>query len=293
MIYEDKALLAVKVKGRNSVMERIKLLAVDMDGTALRNDHITISERNLKTIQKAIDLGIIFVPATGRMKNHYPEALFQLSGWKYGITSNGAAVYDFESDALIESAFIETELMIQLLDLLDHYHLFYEVYCNGSSFIDNWKLNCLEEFGVTELEKQFLKGKCRGVDDIREFLKQPDSHAEKIYIPYLTPLVHTKVYNRLLEFPVAITSSVDTNLEVNSLEANKGNALKKLCRTLGILPQQVMAIGDNNNDIEMLKFAGISVAMKNGDEKTKECADYITDTNEQDGVSAAIEKFLL
>lgn len=273
-------------------MAKIKLLALDMDGTTLKDDHITISEQNLKSIQKAIDSGIIFVPATGRMKNHYPNALFTLTDWKYGITSNGAAVYDFESGQLVSSEFMETELMFSLLDLLDEYHLFYEVYCSGSSFIDEWKLNCLEEYGVTEQEKQFLKGKCHGVDDLREFLKKPESNAEKIYIPYINPSIHQEIYEKLSQFPVAITSSVDTNLEVNSLGANKGNALRKLCEELSVRSEEVMAIGDNNNDIDMLRFAGISVAMENGEEKTKASADYITLSNEEDGVSAAIEKFL-
>ena len=74
--------------------------------------------------------------------------------------------------------------------------------------------------------------------------------------------------------------------------ANKGVALKKLAEKLNIPREEVMAIGDGNNDIEMLKFAGVGVAMGNGTKMAKDAANYITDTNENNGVAKAIEKFL-
>ena len=80
--------------------------------------------------------------------------------------------------------------------------------------------------------------------------------------------------------------------EVLPKNNNKGTGLKKLAEKLGIKQEEVMAIGDGNNDIEMLKFAGVGVAMGNGTKMAKDAANYITDTNENNGVAKAIEKFL-
>ena len=107
--------------------------------------------------------------------------------------------------------------------------------------------------------------------------------------------------DKLLEFreklkdigDINISSSWYNNIEVMSDGVSKGNALKHLCKKLNIDKSEVVAIGDNENDISMFEMAGLSVAMENGDEIIRKYANIITDTNDENGVANAIEKYVL
>ena len=91
----------------------------------------------------------------------------------------------------------------------------------------------------------------------------------------------------------ALVKSLPMTLEIMNKECNKGFGLERLIKELGVNREEVISIGDEQNDFEMIKFAGLGVAMGNASEKIKEIADYITKTNEEDGVAHVIEKFVL
>ena len=91
---------------------------------------------------------------------------------------------------------------------------------------------------------------------------------------------------------VLITSSIPNNLEINAFGATKGEAILRLASHLGISEKQTMAIGDGENDFSMIQKAGIGVAMKNGSKELRGAADYITDTNDEDGVASAINRII-
>ena len=96
------------------------------------------------------------------------------------------------------------------------------------------------------------------------------------------------------EFPdCAVVKGVPTNLEITDEQATKGNAILKLGELLGISREEIMVCGDSQNDMEMIKAAGLGVAMGNAMPEVKKAADYITLSNEEDGVAAAIEKFVI
>ncbi|MGL4282527.1 MAG: HAD-IIB family hydrolase [Eubacterium aggregans] len=92
---------------------------------------------------------------------------------------------------------------------------------------------------------------------------------------------------------MTVICAAENNLEINNPTANKGDGLKHLCGRLNISGDEVMAIGDSNNDIEMLKYAGLAVAMGNGGELVKQVSDYVTTTNDDGGVALALDRFIL
>ena len=94
------------------------------------------------------------------------------------------------------------------------------------------------------------------------------------------------------DLPFYITSQEPTNLEFTKREVNKGTGLKMLAESLGIKRDSIMAIGDNNNDLPMIEYAGIGVAMENGLPEVKRAADFVTKSNEDDGVAWAIRKLV-
>lgn len=271
---------------------KIRLLALDMDGTTLKNDHATISKRNLTAIQRAMNAGVIFVPATGRMRTHLPKAIEELPDWNYSLTSNGAAVVCRRDGEIIYSDFLNRELIGKLMEKIRNYPVFFELYCNGKSYIEKERIEHFEQYNIPIEDLPFFQKKCNVVEGLDNFIRQDFVEIEKIYIPYIRPEIHASLKQEIAAFNVAITSSVDTNIEVNSKTANKGNALKALCEHLNIASTEVMAIGDNHNDYEMLKFAGISVAMENADPNIKEIASCLTKSNEEDGVACAIERLI-
>lgn len=98
---------------------------------------------------------------------------------------------------------------------------------------------------------------------------------------------------RLEELDVVISGSIGSNLEMNAPGVHKGEGLLILGKLLGIEREEIMACGDGGNDLEMIKTAGLGVAMDNATDEVKAAADYITCSNEEDGVAKAIEKFVL
>ena len=98
----------------------------------------------------------------------------------------------------------------------------------------------------------------------------------------------------LAEIPeVLVTSSLPNNLEINAVGADKGGALLRLAELLGIRREETMAFGDGENDMSMLRMAGLGVAMENAEDHVKAAADYVTVTNNEAGVAAALRKFVL
>lgn len=271
----------------------IKLIALDMDGTALKNDG-TLSPRTAKALTAAMENGIAFVPTTGRMKNYIPKAIMELPGWRYAVTSNGASVWDLKEDRVIAANYLDTDLIEKILDGLEPLCMYYEVYSGGNSYAEGTRLDHLNDFPLSDWHLRFVihgDKPVQRVENMREFIKTHP--VEKIFLPDTEPQKHQKAYEILKEFPILITSSTANNLELNHPSAHKGKALEELCNFLGIKREEVMAAGDNNNDYQMLAFAGLAVAMGNAIEGIKEISDYVTLSNEEDGVAAAIEKFVL
>lgn len=272
----------------------IRLLALDMDGTTLSSDHITISPANRAAIEAAAARGIVVVTATGRMRGRIPEQMAAIPGLRWAVTSNGAAVVDLETGGELYSNPIPHEAAERVLDALDGFPVVYEVYCNGTSYIPTALLPLVDTFPLPPERLVMIRKTCTAVEDVRAFVRRPDTVVEKFTLPFVPPDYQEALWSRLRALEgVSLTSSVPQNCEVNSLTANKADGLAHLCERLGILPAQVMAVGDNRNDLEMLQFAGLPVAPANASEEIRAVAKYITASNDEDGVAEAIQKFLL
>jgi len=271
----------------------IKLIALDMDGTTLRDDK-TMSQRNTKVLQAAQARGIQIVPTTGRPKKMIPKPILDVGAIRYVITSNGASVCDLEDNSILYSNLMTEQESVKLIDFLAGYNLFVEAYCEGGSYTDRKDLPLISTFkNFPQIYIDIIMESQTFVDDMPGFLKRENKRIEKVNIPYLEPEVYVELIEKLRSMKeYAITSSFLQNIEINRATANKGEALGRLCGHLGIRPEQVMAFGDGSNDFEMLKFAGCGVAMQNAIEPLKPVADFITRTNEEDGVAYAIQKFL-
>ncbi|AKL85527.1 MULTISPECIES: phosphoglycolate phosphatase [Bacillus] len=240
----------------------IKLIAIDMDGTLL-NDEQLISEGNRQAIREAEDKGVYVVISTGRTLMTCRELAESLKLSSYLITANGSEIWDSEFN-LVERQLLHTDHIQMMWDLKNKHNTNF-----WASTVDKvWR----GEFPETITDHEWLKfGFDIEDDDIRNEV--------------LTELKKNK--------ELEITNSSPTNIEVNALGINKAAALAKVSEKLGFTMENVMAMGDSLNDIAMIEKAGVGIAMGNAQDIVKETADWVTDTNIEDGVAKAIRHWVL
>ncbi|GAE25511.1 hydrolase [Halalkalibacter wakoensis JCM 9140] len=242
--------------------KQIKLVAIDMDGTLLNNRH-EISLANRKAIKEAEAKGVHVVISTGRTRMTCDELVNSLELSSYLITVNGSEIWNHERE-LLERSLLHTKHIENMWKLKETHQTF----CWAASVDQVWR----EEFPEDLTKHEWMKF---GFD-----IK--DDEIRKLILEELSK-------NKELE----ITNSSPTNLEINAVGVNKANAIQKVCARIGITMDQVLAIGDSLNDLAMIKEAGIGVAMGNAQPFVKESADWVTTTNNEDGVAKAIEKWVI
>ena len=274
---------------------KIKLLALDMDGTVLCDDHATIVSENRTAIETAIAMGVTVVTATGRVKGRIPDQMAAISGQRFLITSNGAVLTDLSDDKILYSNPLSRETALSVLAALDGLDLYMEAYCNGLPYAETGRAHLIEQFPVSPGRRAMISHGVQFVESLRGHISQDKVRLEKINLPYLPDSVQKEILARLSGVEgVSLTSSIEKNIEINSASANKGAALSHLCEYLGILPAETMAMGDGGNDVEMLRFAGVSAAPANAGSAAKQAAKFITlATNDEGAVAEAIGKFIL
>lgn len=271
----------------------IRLIAFDLDGTALRTDK-TISQRTITAISRAVSSGCTVLPASGRVASTFPEGTLTIPGVHFALTSNGASVLDLKRNEVIYSDLMTAGESESLIHRLYEAGCFVEAYFGGKSYSDRLALPRLRTLNPSEGFLDFLMRTQVFVDDLPRYASEHGFRLEKVNVPLL-PRGQASVLSRKLEETGKYTtcSSMFGNLEVNRAGCSKAKALGHLCSLLGIAQQEVMALGDSGNDLAMLQFAGVGVAMKDSTSDVLAAADYITAGNDEDGVALAIEKFVL
>lgn len=274
-------------------MTEYKLIALDLDGTALK-DGGWLSDVTRKAISDAVLAGFLVVPTTGRTLTEIPDEILAIPGIRFAIVSNGASIMDLENDEEIYSDLIPLDSAKILFDLLYAQNVAFQAYSEGVSFCDErFMAEVVSYFGGRDKNYYWLAERIRFVKNLPAYFEKAKRHIEKITVNRLIGEDRIMIEQALAEISTLVTTSSDPrNMEINSATANKGSALLELSRGLGILPEHVMAIGDGNNDIEMLSVAGFSVAMGNAEPVVKQVASYVTVSNNDDGVVVVFRKFL-
>lgn len=274
----------------------IKLVLLDLDGTLL-DSRKQLPEVNRLALERAAANGITIVPASGRVYGGMPEAVRALPFVRYVIESNGARVYDAVQREIIHRAEIPLDLARRVYDYLDTLPVIYDCYLDGEGYMDRRQYDRIGEFIPDPFLAYQVRAARRPVEDFRGFLASRGQPLQKMQMFFLErdrSLRCREFENISRRFPrLTVTSAIDNNIELNIQDATKGNAMILLCHHLGISPRDAMAIGDQSNDLTMLRAAGLAVAMDNGDNRLKAEADYVTGTNDEGGVAQALERFVL
>ncbi len=278
----------------------IGIIAFDLDGTLLTEDKI-LTPRTEAVLQKAADMGIILLPTTGRSLDGIPDAVKLLPGADYAITANGAGVYK-RTDAvkpgyeLLFSQTIDRATGLRLMSELSELDIMPDPFIDGRCYMIESKAHLVDRMDVTDAMKDYIRSSRTLISDMGSFLSDKDM--QKITINFAFDSSNhridlDRVLNILEKYPelTAVTGGIK-NIEVTDASATKGDAMLKLADMLHIAPSRIVAFGDSENDITMLKNAGIGVAMANSLDITKDAADELTLCNEEDGVAVFLEDLL-
>ena len=271
---------------------KIQLLAIDLDGTTLRND-ASLSPNVKKALEYAIQQDIFVGPCTGRALGSLSPEVTAIPGITYAVTSNGAAIENLSQGQRIYCNLLDKETSLSILNTLSSQDVMIEVFIQGKAYTEQRFLNHLTHYGTSEHYIPYVLSTRNSVNDIRSLIEQSPQNIENINLKTADRTLRERLWNQFaLMQTVSITASSSMNIEVSAVNTGKAQAIAYLCEMLGITMHEVMAIGDSLNDVMLLQQAGCSVAMENGVDEVRQAADFITLSNEADGVAYAIEHFL-
>ena len=271
----------------------IKMIALDLDGTLLTSEK-RVSVRTMGALRECEKRGIQIVPSTGRAMGAVPKEILELPGVCYGIFTNGASICDVKEHKSIADSCIGWEETAAAVKILREYPLYYDLYIEGEGVCEAHFLDCLEEYVLSPVNCRFIRETRITVEDFLPYLAEKRPMVQKINLVLRDKEMKVKVRKRLeRSTTLTVTSSLPWNLELNAEGTTKGSGLIRLMNFLGLKRNETMACGDGENDLSMLKAAGIGAAMANGAPFLREQADCVTLSNDEDGVAVAIEKYAL
>jgi Cof subfamily protein (haloacid dehalogenase superfamily) len=284
----------------------MKLIAIDLDGTLL-SQHTYITQENVQAIRKAQSQGHIVMICSGRAPEDIQEILkkYELSCPLAG--SNGTVVQ--AEGKLLGSVSMSRDNIMQIAKKLDDVRAPYRIYTNQGIFVpEDWsdrvntdlqgdtiKVDGLSDELFKRITEQPQQSDLiKYFRDYHELFGREDMKVQKFFILTLNQQKKSELTTYLSNISgAAATSSGPMNIEVMDQDGNKGNALKIMADYYGISMEDTVAMGDSFNDIPMLKVAGLSIAMGNAGPAVKQLCKAVTLSNSENGVSYALEQFIL
>ncbi|MFI3249475.1 MAG: Cof-type HAD-IIB family hydrolase [Eubacteriales bacterium] len=275
-------------------MMTVKMILLDLDGTLL-NSKKEVSSANFDALSKMAAQGTYIVPCTGRFFKAIPDQVRNLPFVRYCITINGAEVYDKETDTTLRQEALTTEQSQSIFRYLDKIDGIYDCFHNGSACMSEQHYQNIDKYLTSPSANSLVKATRTTVPNLHKAVEEWGDGVQKIQIFLGNTSEQTEIMSKMVaDFPdMSISTSTDFNIEINNNQSEKGLGLLWLAQHLNIDPAHTMAFGDHSNDLGMLARAGTGVAMGNGIPAAKEVADYVTETNDQDGIAKALAHFNL
>lgn len=274
---------------------QVRMIVLDLDRTTLDYQG-RLSEENRNAIQAALDLGIFVVPASGRPLSSFPGELLKLRGLKYLITSNGAAVYrtDQGKSTCIRRFLLKPEAVLRILELTKDAGVTYETFVRGEAYAEEAYVKNPTAFGALSHAVPYIRKTRIPVRDIRTFLREHQEELDSLDVIVDNQKKKRELMEKIQrQCPgIYLTTSVEQLIEISDQRAGKHSAVRYLQKLLGIEAGETAAFGDGDNDAEMLREAGLGIAVANATKKCREAADRITGSCEQNGVAQVILEIL-
>ena len=271
----------------------VKLIAMDLDGTLMMPDHLTVSQRTKSALMNAHNMGVKTVISTGRTQSVVKNVVEQIPFVDYVMYSDGAGVFDVQKNKTVHECLIPFETVRKIVEFLNTLEVFYNIYMNGKIVTQKGRLRYYFNSG---LPQEFVDNYMKNTFIYDDMLSSIEGKSAELVVGFFNDENDFEKANEFMKKytdSLYITSAMKNEFEMTNILATKGKTLEFLCQNNSFFPEEVMAVGDSLNDIPMLDFAGISVSMGNADNECRLHSKYVTDTNKNDGVAKAIEKFVL
>ena len=272
-------------------MHKIKMIGLDLDGTLLTSDKKLLPFTR-QVLTEAIERGIQVLMATGRPYTGIPEEIRKLPGIRYALTSNGARILDTQTGKALIEHLLPLESAKKALEILQKYDTLQEVYFEGQGYAEAEKLDRISRYHHNPHMWEYVRSSRKPVDSLPELIAREGRDMDKVQALFADMGELAQAWKELERYEeLVLVSSLGYNIEINAAGVDKGIGLMELGELLGFCPEEIMACGDGDNDIQMLECAGIGIAMGNAEEKVKAAADYITETNDEEGAAKAIIRY--
>ncbi len=288
-----------------------KLITIDLDGTLL-NKYGEVTEYTKNVIKKTTEKGVLVVLASGRISESVLTIAKEIGANKYYISGNGSVLYDMQKDEIIYENYLNKEKVLEIIELCDKNSIYYNIYTENAVLAKSLNYNVAFYNYENTKKSSDKKTDINIVDDMYNYIKNSNINKFlKITICDESKIVFSSIIKKIkniedidvLEVSHMSQKKIKTGTkevevgyfytEVSSKNVDKWYAIEKVMQIENIKQEEVMALGDNNNDIIMIKNAGLGVAMGHSNNEVKKVADYITENNNEDGVAKAIEKYVL
>jgi len=266
---------------------RLKMLALDLDDTLLKSD-LSISYRVRNTIKQTEPCGVTVVLASSRIPevmDKYSKLLGLHKRAGYLVCNNGALIMESNTANIVHEAKLERDIALAICDLADAEGFPVQLYEDDIMYVSRKNDYSSYDENMTGIRQVVVEN----------FRAMVSDGCYKLIVPGEPEILkHVEILVRaLIGRDCNLFASRPYYLEILPKKTDKCSALAMIAEKIGIRAEEVLAIGASINDEAMLRWAGIGVAMANGDEKIKSVANFITDsTNDDDGVAEVIEKYL-
>lgn len=278
-------------------MNTIKLIALDLDGTLFNHDG-SITPATISELNRASRQGVYTVISTGRPFNGLPFEQIKDTQIEYALTTNGASVYRIADKKCLYENAMDLELILPILDWILSKEIHIDLYIDGEGFTPIRCRENLHRLAVPDSLRRYMIATRTPVEDLLAYVSDCGKTIQKINLNFYAQPDGTFLYR---EETLAFLKSLSTievvcggfnNFEISKAGVTKATGLQALTAHLGVAMEETMAVGDSENDLSMINAAGIGVAMGNASDDVKAIADYITTSNEEDGVGEAIKRFI-
>lgn len=270
----------------------IRLIGIDIDGTLI-NSKTELTRATVDALQAAADHGIEVVISTGRLRSEYDYLLEQLPMMRYTVTCSGAQVLDLRENKTIFHRPLSAEDIREIYGRLRDLDCLLQLFDDHDGRIHNRAADLAnaERYCGPDLARM-LRREHVAEADLDAYVAAYEGVSNKVHMFFPDHSVKAQAVARLEGVPYQVMGSSFCDLELMAPGVDKALGMEALAAHLGLDRSQTMAIGDGGNDLAMIRHAGFGVAMANAGEEIRAAADYVTASNDADGVAAVIYALL-
>lgn len=287
-----------------------KLAAIDLDGTML-NSYGEVTEYTKKIIKEVQNKGVEVVIASGRPIDSIKTIAKEIGSDKYFISGNGAILYDVEKDQILYENTLKKSKILDIIKICEENSIYYNLYTEKEVIAKGLNYNVLYYYKENLNKDEENKTHINIMENIYDYVSQKDEKILKITICDNNQTIFNSIIKKIKEIDdieVLEVAHMSRKIirqgteeipieyyytEISAQNVDKWTAIQVLAEKLDIKTEEIIAIGDNVNDKKMIENAGMGIAMGGSTAEVTQIADYIAESNNEDGAAKALKKYVL